>query len=509
MNSADIDRIFERKIKRLSEGESPRVLDLFSGCGGISLGFELAGCDIIGGVELDRHASMSHAINFHKSLSEPLFEKHATPKDITKTTPCELVQLYGHKSPKEQVDILVGGPPCPAFARVGRAKLREVHEHPEAFRHDPRAKLYLPYLDYVEELKPVAILMENVPDILNYGGHNLAEEICEVLEEINYKCAYTLLNSANYGVPQMRERFFLIGIHKSIDADIAFPIPTRYVNFPRGYKGSRQVALKHIQQDTLFAQHRYTPSPVPPAQAGDPVSVCEAIEDLPPITAHLNGTMKRGARRFDTAVSYRRNIVPSSYAMFMRSWPGHESDGFIWDHVTRSLSDRDYRLFREMNEGDDYPKAHELAQKLLAQAVNGTNLKSSEYESLRAQYVPPYDPGKFPNKWRKMESDEPARTLMAHLGKDSYSHIHYDSAQARVLSVREAARLQSFPDGFTFSGTMNPAFRQIGNAVPPLIAFSLARQILQSVYAQIGSPNVSVLREKVSEFSFLADDFTA
>jgi DNA (cytosine-5)-methyltransferase 1 len=76
--------------------------------------------------------------------------------------------------------------------------------------------------------------------------------------------------------------------------------------------------------------------------------------------------------------------------------------------------------------------------------------------------------------WR----DQPARTLMAHLGKDGYSHIHYDSDQARTISVREAARLQSFPDGFQFCGTMNPAFRQIGNAVPPLMALALAREIM-------------------------------
>ena len=67
---------------------------------------------------------------------------------------------------------------------------------------------------------------------------------------------------------------------------------------------------------------------------------------------------------------------------------------------------------------------------------------------------------------------------MAHLGKDGYSHIHYDSRQARTISVREAARLQSFPDGFVFSGTMNPAFRQIGNAVPPLLAKALAETIV-------------------------------
>jgi DNA (cytosine-5)-methyltransferase 1 len=76
-----------------------------------------------------------------------------------------------------------------------------------------------------------------------------------------------------------------------------------------------------------------------------------------------------------------------------------------------------------------------------------------------------------------MERNLPARTLMAHLGKDSYSHIHYDSNQARTISVSEAARLQSFPDGFVFEGSMNPAFRQIGNAVPPLLARALALKI--------------------------------
>ena len=105
----------------------------------------------------------------------------------------------------------------------------------------------------------------------------------------------------------------------------------------------------------------------------------------------------------------------------------------------------------------------------------------AEYKRLRDSIVPPYDAGKFPNKWRKMWRDQPARTLMAHLGKDSYSHIHYDSDQARTISVREAARLQSFPDGFTFCGTMNPAFRQIGNAVPPLMAKALAAQMMKAI----------------------------
>jgi DNA (cytosine-5)-methyltransferase 1 len=135
-----------------------------------------------------------------------------------------------------------------------------------------------------------------------------------------------------------------------------------------------------------------------------------------------------------------------------------------------------------MRPGDQYPEAFQLALRLLDKklAHAGTNEASGahtspDYEHTRKATVPPYDPSKFPNKWRKMEPHMPARTLMAHLGKDTYSHIHYDDSQARMISVREAARLQSFPDAFRFCGTMNPAFRQIGNAVPPLLARAVAR----------------------------------
>jgi DNA (cytosine-5)-methyltransferase 1 len=185
---------------------------------------------------------------------------------------------------------------------------------------------------------------------------------------------------------------------------------------------------------------------------------------------------------------YREDVKPSRYGQEMRSWPGFESKGEVVDHVTRYLSERDYRLFRRMQAGDDYPKAFALAERLFNEALQTLTAGATPprqgtkaWQALRAAYVPPYDHNKFPNKWRKMEPDAPARTLMAHLGKDTYSHIHYDSDQARVISVREAARLQSFPDGFIFKGTMNPAFRQIGNSVPPLLSFALARQLFQSL----------------------------
>ncbi|MCY7335402.1 MAG: DNA cytosine methyltransferase [Chamaesiphon sp.] len=479
-----VGKSIQKKLERLSKGQQPRVLDLFSGCGGMSLGFNLAGYKLIGGVENDSLAIQSYALNFHSHDGSEMYNSRSVARDITTTHPEKLMLEWGYSDPVNVVDVLIGGPPCPAFARVGRAKLREISQHPQAFKLDPRSQLYVPYIEYIKYLQPLVILMENVPDILNYGGHNLGEEISETLEELGYDCKYTLLNSASYGVPQLRERFFLVGIHTDVDRQFEFPTPTKLVNFPKGYYGSRQVALKHISQNSLFDKSHYVPTPNAPSSAGIPVTVEDAIKDLPTILGHLDGTMKRGARKFDKAVSYRTDIAISDYIKSMRCWSGFESDGYIYDHVTRSISNRDYRLFRMMSPGDDYPKANLLAIKLFDEAMkemNISDISDCNYQELKSSYIPPYDPTKFPNKWRKMESDKPARTLMAHLGKDTYSHIHYDSDQARTISVREAARLQSFPDGFKFVGTMNPAFRQIGNAVPALMSLALANQILKAI----------------------------
>ena len=149
------------------------------------------------------------------------------------------------------------------------------------------------------------------------------------------------------------------------------------------------------------------------------------------------------------------------------------------DHVIRNLP-RDWRIFERMQPGDEYPAAHEIAKAMFREARDarrkaGEHVRkgSKAWHDLRQSIVPPYRVDRFPNKWWKLDSERPSRTLMAHLGKDSYSHIHYDSEQARTISVREAARLQSFPDGFVFNGSMNSAFTQIGNAVPPLLAYQV------------------------------------
>jgi DNA (cytosine-5)-methyltransferase 1 len=472
------------KLERLQSGAKPRVLDLFAGCGGISLGFEAAGFDLRGAVEFDTEAARSHGLNFHGGA-----EPHSQPIDITQTSPAELCARLGAGRVAEAFDVVVGGPPCQAFARVGRSKLREIEAHPEAFIHDPRAQLYKKYLEYVDAFQPLAVLMENVPDILNHGGQNIAEETCEVLEGRGYTCGYTLLNAAFYGVPQMRERMFLIGYRRELRQQVSFPDATHWLILPPGYEGSRSVALKTLRG--LFNEaHSYIEPPAANPNLPPAVTAEEALSDLPAINARellAEGKIARGARRFDTPVRYNPK-KPSAYAKLMRTWPGHEApeDG-LKDHVIRYLP-RDYELFARMTTGDQYPEAYTHAVEMFRERLAATRAKgeklterSAKYKALWDSIVPPYDASKFPNKWRKMWRDQPARTLMAHLGKDGYSHIHYDSKQARTISVREAARLQSFPDGFRFSGTMNPAFKQIGNAVPPLLAKAIATQMMKAL----------------------------
>jgi DNA (cytosine-5)-methyltransferase 1 len=238
-----------RKIERLRSGQPPRLLDLFAGCGGLTLGFTTAGFLPVASVEVDSCAASSHSANFSRTNGNS-----DRPRDITTEEPADIFREKGYKGAvDDQVDVLVGGPPCQAFARVGRAKLREIarlreDEH-AAMAHvvDGRVNLYQRYLHYVSETKPLALVMENVPDMLNHGGRNLAEIVCHHLRELGYNSAYTLLNAAWYGVPQIRERMFLIATHTSLNSEILFPAPTHWCTMPSGYAGTRSTARTYHQ----------------------------------------------------------------------------------------------------------------------------------------------------------------------------------------------------------------------------------------------------------------------
>lgn len=475
MNLENKRLIRQRKLARLGGGARPRLLEICSGAGGLSLGMKAAGFELSAHIEVDPEAAKTYAVNFGQG--RPSDDAWARPRDMEGCSASRLVNdLAMSTSPDESFDVLAAGLPCQAFARIGRSKLRSVAGMEDAFQKDPRASLYRCFLNFVHDTQPLAIIIENVPDILNFGGHNVPEEICETLEEAGYRTGYTILNAAYFGVPQVRERLFIIALADVINEKPAFPEPTHFLDLPRGYEGSRRVALKHVDRNSGRFREIVTPSDeLPPA-----ISVGRALHDLPLIKEHQTDPRTMRRRKISDALPYHTpKSGLSAYAKLMRGWPGFRTDNGTGGHLVR-LTPRDFPIFAAMKPGADYPQARRLAEEMFLDALaeHGLSQRSSgsaAYEDLRGRMVPPYDPEKFPNKWWKLDPDKPSRTLTAHMGKDTYSHIHFDGRQARTISVREAARLQSFPDGFAFAGAMNAAFRQIGNAVPPLLGLAVAR----------------------------------
>jgi len=449
-----------------------QVVDLFAGAGGFSLGFRAAGCRIAAAVDVDETAGRTFEANFSRLQA-------ADPPCLFCGDQGDLESLdLDRISARGRPDILIGGPPCQGFSRIGRGKLDSLSD--EGFRGDPRNDLYRRFLDAAAFWRPLAVVMENVPGMLSVGGVNVAEEAARDLSERGYRVGYAVLNAVWYGVPQYRERLFFIGVRDDLGSAVpAMPVATHRAALPLGYlRPSLQALLPFI---------RYGECPVDLSRAsGVATTVAEALDDLSVLRDHLAGGDRRSLGTFRRPRPYR-SVPRAPYVQLMRQWPGLDNSEVIDDHVARRTP-RDYEIFGRMKHGDMYPQAlaiarerfrHEIEQ--LRRSGEAPQVGSREYEELQKRFVPPYDEDVFAEKWRKLLPDQPSWTVPAHLSKDGYSHIHHDSEQKRTISPREAARLQSFPDGFRFLGNMGDCYRQIGNAVPPLLAWAIACAVLETL----------------------------
>ncbi|WP_413580964.1 DNA cytosine methyltransferase [Bdellovibrio sp. HCB288] len=438
-------------------------LDLFSGCGGTALGIDAAGFESIGHVEIDPVANKTLELNFGVS---PLSSIKAANGDVTKINLKVLKkELISHGI--NSLDLLVASPPCQGFSAVGRAKLNSLSS--KCFSKDPRNKLYKSVLEHISFLKPKAVLFENVPGMLNVRGINFAEIFCDELNSLGYNVKVSLLNSSWYGVPQSRERVFIVGYRKDLGIAPKFPHKTHNVDNVGG------AAVQPIRLGVQWKSPDYyiDPDSIPEiANVKLGVSAENAFADLPKFQAHL----KEGYRPSRDIVMNYEDVPLNSYCSLMRNWPGFESD-FLADHFCRR-NPRDYPIFKKMKSGDTYPEALEIANAIWSLTKLDFSSGKISKLPLKNKVVPPYRSDSFAQKWRKLYPDRLSWTLTAHLEKDGYSHIHFDSKQARTITPREAARLQSFPDGFKFHGTMGRMFKQIGNAIAPLVAEALAKQII-------------------------------
>jgi DNA (cytosine-5)-methyltransferase 1 len=476
---------FKRKLKKAQERGYLRTLDLFAGCGGLTLGFHRAGFNCVSAVEINEIARKSHQMNF---ASHSGHDGYATYSDVTQVDPFTAVGhlLHVEDDAEAVIDVIIGGPPCQPFSRLGRAALWRLAGKDHAHAEDERATMYHYYLEYIARLKPIAFVMENVREIGKFAKKNVAEEVAATADNMGYETRYALLNAVWYGVPQLRERMFIIGIRKELQTLPIFPEITHYYNIPVGYSTSRagKDTIEVLEPHDHYVNYAEYVTDVKPA-----VTVAEAFADLPPIYDHLDGRVGKGYPR-DTSKKFPYTDTDTDFTREMKNWPDFPSGKYFTGHVIR-FTPRDYEIFRRMPAGAMYPEALAIAEGIFQERLLelekqlGRKIEegSIEWVQLQEETVPPYKVHRYPNKFRKMSATDPSRTVPAHIGKDSYSHIHFDSNQARGISMREAARLQSFPDGFVLSGSMNEQLKQIGNAVPPLLAFAVAktlRQILET-----------------------------
>lgn len=434
----------------------PKVIDLFSGCGGLALGFEKAGFDIVAGIECNQEAWKTASYNLSWRYGK---EKNFICGDITKIEADVFKNCFGAEG-----CIVIGGPPCQAYSLAGRGKLRSLGEG-RVNTKDKRGYLYQDFLRFALDLEARAVIMENVPESTNFGGKNIPETVCEQLTEKGYDAYWTLLNSADYGTPQVRERVFAFAIKSERKKKIDLPKPT--------HRNTVDVVTQHQKRFESYKQCQFFRVPNQVTQNLKPwVTVGDAFSDLPEIFPAENSKYKC----VPLNVEYSYKTEPNNeYQEIMRTWYGNVCFG-VSANAFRKNS-RDFSIFARMKQGDNYIAASKIADELFYEEAEilGYEKGSKEYVKLHDKMVPQYARDKFEDKWKKLDETKPSHTLVAHLGKDTYSHIH--PVEPRGITVREAARLQSFPDDFFFDCSMGEAFKQIGNAVPPLLAFGVAKTL--------------------------------
>ena len=409
------------------------TIDLFAGCGGLMDGFMLTGhYKTISCVEWDKYPCLTIENRLrnkwgHTNSSEEVirFDIQRTDELINGFDDAEYGKHVGLKKliGRKKVDLIIGGPPCQAYSLAGRIR------DPHGMKLDYRNYLFESYIKILENFKPSFFVFENVVGMLSAApdGTPIIHRIKHSFEQAGYAVINDFKNAvydvADFGIPQHRKRVIIFGVRK----DIHLKANTKYKD--------KDERLSSIIIDDFYNQH------MPNCKKNaTKKNVRDAIGDLPPITPLTEILCKNGQK-------YSHGPIES-----------HE----YLNHIPRFHSSRDQKIFRLLE--DDIQSGRK-------EYVSTESLKK-----LYTQYT-----GKTSNihKYYVLRWDEPSNTIPAHLFKDGMRHIHPDPQQARSITVREAARLQTFADDFEFIGPMMAQYKMIGNAVPPEFARIIANTIYE------------------------------
>ncbi len=396
----------------MTEISKLRVLDLFCGCGGFSLGFECAGFDVVGGVEIDKWAAATYSTNFPHAKT--------ITRNIEGITNDEVLELFGN------VDVIIGGPPCQGFSHSNI-----VNQDPK----DPRNSLFQQWIRFVSILRPKICLMENVPGLLNSvteSGLKVIKLIEKSLEDIGYLSNYSCLNAVDFGVPQYRERLFIVGALPNLHSSWRWPTPTH----------SMDASMISLFGPTMKKW----------------ISLWEAISDLPAVE-----TGKIISEKYSTPPE-------NEFQSEMRA----QADDKILNHEPMRHTERIVERFKEIKLG----MSEEHVSDLNRPRKRGNPLEMSSK--------------KYSQNSRRQHPDKPCNTVVA----SSHTNFIHPFLH-RNFTIRELARIQSFPDRFVFKGKravlskklnikkglLDDIFldqrMQLGNAVPPTLARILANEVIR------------------------------
>lgn len=344
-----------------------KVIDLFSGVGGLSLGFSMAGMQVVFAVEHDEAIAKTYEMN-HKDTD--MFCANIEDLNIQ-----SLKEKYG------SVDVVIGGPPCQGFSQKGK----------RLSLNDERNYLFKFFIRFVEIFKPTYFLLENVPNLITTSNGFFKDEIVNKFKELGYSIDFDVLLASDYGVPQSRRRAFFLG-----------------------KRGSNKLAL--------------------PYPTYERITVGDAIYDMPLIHSG------EGSERFEYF------IEPQN----------------------------DYQ--RKLREGSEYIYNHQ-ATKHSALSLKKLSMipKGKGKEVLPEEYL---TKSIYSGTWSRLDENGFAPTITTRFDTPSsgmFTHPILD----RCLTVREGARLQSFPDNFIFYGSKSSQLKQVGNAVPPLLAYEIAKVVVK------------------------------
>lgn len=367
-----------------------KMVDLFAGCGGLSLGLEQAGFTPWFVNEIVPQFAATYKYNHQLS------EDHYFIGDISDLNN----SIENYQALLSDITLVCGGPPCQGFSMANRQRILD----------DPRNELYKQFLIFLSHIKPKFFIMENVKGMMNKIDE-IIHDFSEFLGE-EYEYDYAVLKAQDFGVPQNRERFILIGNRIGVDPHAVF---------------------------NRIMQHRRTP-----------FLLRDALEGLP----HLGAKTVKGQANIENEIS-GFTVCDFVYTQndFYRFINGDRVICKLYNHKNRFNNERDIEIYRRLPQG-----------------------ANSLHESIAD--IMPYKRrnGIFKDKYFKLMENQICKTITSHMKFDCNMYIH--PWEARGLSPREAARIQTFPDDYVLMGAQNAWYAQVGNAVPVKLAQAIGEGIM-------------------------------